>query len=95
MPFISDKFGTFTEFASASIVDILGETKIEEGIKLKAVDFNSYLLRNQGDHFEYEKLPALAQAFPINDIVISDFNNDNTQDLMLVGNDYNLSLIHI
>ncbi len=89
MPFISDKFKTYNEFASANIVDILGDDKIEDGIKLKAVDFYSYLLKNEGGKFIFEKLPPLAQASPINDMVVSDYNKDGKDDLLLVGNDYN------
>ena len=89
MPFISDKFETYKSFASASIVDILGKDKIDEGIQLKAVDFYSYILWNKGSNFEFEKLPPLAQVSPINDIEIADVNNDNKKDIIIVGNDYN------
>ncbi len=89
MPFISEKFKTYNDFASASVVDILGKEKMEEGISLKAVDFGSYLLWNEGGKFKYEKLPALAQISPINDCIAEDFNKDGLLDIMIVGNDYN------
>ncbi len=89
MPFISEKFETYNAFASASIGDILGKEKIDEGIKLKAVDFYSYILWNEGNKFNYEKLPPLAQTSPVNDILVRDFNKDGTKDIMIVGNDYN------
>ena len=89
MPFISEKFETYKSFASASLVDILGEEKIDEGIKLKCVDFYSYILWNDGGKFTFQKLPPLAQSAPINDMVIDDLNGDGHQDLFLVGNDYN------
>lgn len=89
MPFISENFPTYKEFAAASITDILGKDKIDEGIKLKAVDFHSYILWNEGNKFSYQKLPHLAQAFPINDIEVHDFNKDGQLDIIVLGNDYN------
>ena len=89
MPFISDKFKTYNAFASASLVDILGKDKIDGGVQLKAVDFNSYILWNEGSSFKFEKLHPLAQASPVNDIEILDINKDNKKDIIIVGNDYN------
>jgi len=89
MPFIAEKFETYKDFASASVIDILGNDKIEEGIQLKAVNFYSYIAWNEGNGFEFEKLPALAQIAPINDILIDDINDDKRPDIILVGNDYN------
>lgn len=89
MPFISEKFETYKSFASASLVDILGEEKIEDGLQLKCVDFKSYILWNEGGKFTFQKLPPLAQSAPINDMIVEDFNKDGHLDLFLVGNDYN------
>lgn len=89
MPFVSEKFKTYKDFASASIVDIYGKEKLESGISLEANDFYSYILWNDGTKLEYQKLPVLAQAFPINGIETSDINGDGFQDILLFGNDYN------
>ncbi len=89
MPFISEKFKTYNDFASASIGDILGQEKLENGIQLKAVDFYSYLLINDNGKFSYKKLPPLAQSSPINDLLVHDYNKDGKDDILVVGNDYN------
>lgn len=89
MPFISKKYESYASFASASIDEILGEQKIDNGIKLKAVDFNSYVLLNENGHFKFQKLPSLAQISPINDIVLKDVNKDDKLDIITIGNDYN------
>ncbi len=89
MPFVSEKFTTYKDFATASVVDIYGESKLNDGISLKANDFYSYILWNEGSYFEFEKLPVLAQSFPLNAIEIIDVNNDAKPDLLLAGNDYN------
>ncbi len=89
MPFVSEKFKTYRDFASASIVDIYGQDKIEGGISLEANDFYSYILWNNSTKLEYKKLPVLAQAFPVNASVTMDVNNDGLTDIVLAGNDYN------
>jgi len=89
MPFVSEKFKTYKEFASASVVAIYGKEKLESGIALKANDFYNYILWNEGDHLEFKKLPVLAQSFPLNATEILDVNGDKLPDLVLAGNDYN------
>lgn len=89
MPFIEEKYETYKAFANADVIDILGSKNIKEGIQLQAVDFHSYIVWNENGRFEFQKLPMLAQAFPINDILIQDLNDDGQQDIILIGNDYN------
>ncbi len=89
MPFVSEKFPTYNEFASASLVDIYGENKLEEGIALEANDFSSYILWNEGSQFTYSRLPMLAQAAPISDAVLVDADKDGRMDIIIAGNDYN------
>ncbi|NNE15134.1 MAG: VCBS repeat-containing protein [Saprospiraceae bacterium] len=89
MPFVSEKFKTYSEFAAASVGDIYGEDKLNSGIKLEVNNFYSYVLWNEGDKFRFEKLPPLAQISPVNDIVFLDVNNDDYSDIIIVGNDYN------
>ena len=89
MPFISEKFETYSAFANASLGDILGEEKIKEGIKLQATDFGSYYLWNENGKLVFEQMPPMAQISPINDIQIIDINKDGMDDIMIVGNDYN------
>ena len=89
MPFIKDKFETYKAFASAGIEDILGEDKIQEGIHLKAHNFYSLILWNENGKFKVDKLPALAQVSPVNDIIINDLDGNTTPDIIVVGNDYN------
>jgi hypothetical protein len=89
MPFVSEKFKTYKDFASASVVDIYGKEKLESGVSLKATSFYSYIIWNEGGKFKFQKLPVLAQAFPLNDTEIIDLDKDGDMDLILAGNDYN------
>ncbi|MEN8788095.1 MAG: VCBS repeat-containing protein [Flavobacteriaceae bacterium] len=88
MPFIKDKFPTYSEFANASLNDIYGE-KLSTSYSSEATEFNSILLLNKGDgNFEKIVLPIEAQIFPVLDILAIDINGDEYEDLILSGNIY-------
>ncbi len=88
MPFIKEKFGTYTEFANASLDDIYGQ-KLKDSYRKEVTEFRSILLLNKGDG-KYEKviLPPKAQEFPILAIEITDLNKDGFDDCILAGNIY-------
>lgn len=88
MPFIKDKFPTYSEFANASLSDIYGE-KLSSSYSTEATEFHSILLLNNGDgEFEKRVLPIEAQVFPALSIVAIDIDGDNFEDLILSGNIY-------
>ena len=88
MPFIKDKFPTYSEFANASLNDIYGE-KLSTSYSTEATEFNSVLLLNKGEgHFEKIILPIAAQVFPVLNIQAIDINGDSYEDLILSGNIY-------
>lgn len=89
MPFIEDKFPTYAEFANAGIDDILGEDKIKNALELKATEFHSLVLINDGNgKFSHKYLPNEAQIAPINGIISLDINKDGNLDLIVAGNNY-------
>ncbi len=89
MPFIKKKFPTYNDFGSAKLVDIYGKEKLEEALHLKANTFASVILVNQGNgQFKSIALPNLAQISSINDLIISDFDNDGKNDILIAGNMY-------
>lgn len=88
MPFIKGKFPNYTDFASATLVDIYGE-KLKTSYNKEVNTFESVLLINKGDgNFTQKVLPIEAQLFPILDISIYDFNKDGFNDCILAGNIY-------
>ena len=88
MPFVSDKFETYADFANATVDDIYGD-KLLTAYQKEVNTFESKLLLNTGDgNFEVIALPALAQMAPILDIMKDDVNGDGFEDLMVVGNIY-------
>ena len=88
MPFIKEKFPTYSEFANASLGDIYGE-KLDVSYEKEVNEFKSIVLINRGDgKFDKSVLPVEAQMFPTLDISTFDFNNDGYEDLILSGNIY-------
>ncbi len=88
MPFIKEKFGTYSEFANATLSDIYGD-ELSDAYENEANEFNSILLLNTGDNgFEKKILPIEAQQFPALSSVFVDINNDGYQDCIVAGNLY-------
>jgi len=88
MPFIKEKFGTYSEFANATLTDIYGD-KLSNSYENEANEFSSILLLNDGKgNFEKKKLPIQAQQFPILNSVFLDLNNDGYEDCIVAGNLY-------
>jgi len=92
MPFIADKYKTYNDFANASIEDILGDDKINEGLVLEVNNFASGILYNEGTKYSFQELPPAAQTFPLMGISSHDINKDGKQDLILGGNIFNMEI---
>ncbi len=88
MPFISDKFESYSSYANASLIDVYGKA-LEDAVEKKCTNFQSYLYTNTGDGFTKTPLPNEAQLRPILDGIELDINKDGKNDIVLVGNIYN------
>jgi len=90
MPFISEKFSLFSDFASSSLEAIYGPQKLSEALHYEANNFASMYIENRGDgSFDMRPLPSEAQLAPLNDMVIWDFDKDGNLDVIVAGNMYN------
>ncbi|MBZ9728465.1 VCBS repeat-containing protein [Salegentibacter sp. JZCK2] len=88
MPFLNDKFSTYSDFANANLKDIFGDS-LEDSYKAEATQFNSILLINKGNNeFDIRILPIEAQMFPVFETIFIDLNNDGFEDAVLAGNIY-------
>ncbi len=88
MPFIKEKFGSYTDFANATLTDIYGE-KLSESYRNEVTTFESILLINQGEGiFKKQNLPIYAQQFPLLKTIVTDIDNDGFDDCILAGNIY-------
>lgn len=87
MPFLKEKFPSYSSFASSTLVGIYGEEKLNESLHYTATNFASVYLENTGEgKFNVFSLPLEAQLSPINDMVVYDFNKDGNLDVVLGGN---------
>lgn len=85
MPFISEKFPSFHEFANASLDDMYGE-KLGNALHVKVSDFKSYVFMNNDGKFEPVALPMEAQLAPINAMLVKDWTGNGHPDILLAGN---------
>ena len=92
MPYVGEKFKDFHSFASAKLIDILPEKKVDEAVVYEISNFESILLVNNNGKLVPKPLPIEAQVSPIKSSVIDDFNSDGHKDLFLVGNHYGVEV---
>ena len=92
MPFVSEKFKDYHSFASSKLLDILPEEKVKGAVIYEISNFESVILINEGGKLIKQNLPAMAQISPIKSSLISDFNKDGHQDILIVGNHYGVEV---
>lgn len=93
MPFIKDKFPTFTEFSEATLEDVYGKEALDKALHLKVHMLNSIFLENNGNgNFSITSLPKMLQIAPIMDFEFIDINNDNNKEIIAIGNHYNVEV---
>lgn len=88
MPFISEKFPTYKEFAEAEMESVYGD-KLNEALHLEVTGLYSSVFLNDGlGNFTINHLPKMAQISPIQDMIVEDVNNDGNLDIIAAGNMY-------
>jgi len=93
MPVIRKKYIYATEFARASLADIVGAEKLEKSQILTANYFQNAILVNDGKgNFTVSALPGRAQWAPFYDAQIIDANGDKLPDILLAGNFYDCNI---
>tara|TARA_B110000037_G_scaffold40411_1_gene50037 strand:+ start:103083 stop:106424 length:3342 start_codon:yes stop_codon:yes gene_type:complete len=88
MPFIEQKFPTYSEFSTADVENIYGTEALEAALHYSATNFHSVILLSNGTNYEIEDLPSHAQLGPVNKSIPMDVNNDGHLDLVAAGNNY-------
>ncbi|AOW21547.1 VCBS repeat-containing protein [Urechidicola croceus] len=92
MPFLNKKYLSYADFANADFTDLFSKEKLSTSLKKEVYELASCYFKNNGNNtFEKHELPFMAQVSNVFDIVIDDFNNDQFPDLLLIGNNYEIS----
>lgn len=89
MPAIKAKFKDYNSFASANLKQIYTTKMLEDALSYEITSFESIYLENKNGKFKAGPLPQLAQLSAINQMVVDDFDDDGSLDVVLAGNLYN------
>lgn len=87
--FFTKMFKDYTSFSYASIENMLDTAtlnRVDQTFYTNTT--SSYILWNNENLFEWEKLPISCQVSPIRKTIVHDFNNDGYPDVVLAGNDH-------
>lgn len=92
LPKVNKKFLSFDDFAQASLQEVFGAKSLSTSLIKSVTELESCYFENTGGNaFIKHPLPADAQYSSIRDLKIVDLNNDGWEDLLICGNDYQLS----
>jgi len=92
VPELKGKFEKYDIFASLDVKEVYGEENLENALRLSVNTFESAALINKTDFFDFKPLPVQAQFSSINDIIIKDYDGDQINDLLIVGNMYHAEI---
>jgi len=85
MPWIAERFPTYTSFGAASVAEILGDRM--SGTKVLPANWlETTVFLNRGSHFEARPLPIEAQFAPAFGVSVADLDGDGTEDIFLSQN---------
>jgi len=92
MPYLNKEYLSYKRFAKATLEDLFTKDKLDKAVKKRVYTLGCTYFENDGNgNFKAHKLPGLAQVSTVQDIAIENFNDDNYPDLILVGNNYEIS----
>ena len=80
------KFTSYKSYADAGMEDIFSAEELKDAQRLKATWLETTIFENRNGKFFPKKLPLEAQFSPVYKIIVADLNNDNVNDLILLGN---------
>ncbi|SEM22954.1 Repeat domain-containing protein [Maribacter orientalis] len=88
-PIFRAKYSTFKSYSKATISNLFNKDELKGSTRLIGNYDKSIIMENLGNgSFKYSPLPTDVQVSPINGMVTLDYNNDQKEDILLVGNNY-------
>ena len=92
MPFITEKFPTYTDYAIADISKIYGKENLEKALHFSVTSFSSVAFISQQEGYSINRLPVFCQFGPINKSILADFNADGNLDVVVAGNNFGVEI---
>lgn len=90
IPLVKKKFQSYQAFAKSSVGDVV--TVDGARVKKKVVELSTCYFENKGQNDFFKRiLPMGAQQSSVNAILIDDLNGDSYVDILLAGNNYEIS----
>lgn len=86
LPSLNKKFLRYSDFAVATIDDILTKEQIQKANKSYIYHMQTSLLINNNGKFQLKPLPVEAQFSIVNSILYNDYDGDGKEDILLAGN---------
>lgn len=88
-PVFRKRFDSYKSFGRATLDSVLTKEEIDRSLVLKTNHMlSSYIENLGGGKFNIRALPSPTQIAPIFGMSVSDINDDNFLDVLLVGNDF-------
>ncbi|MGO4912723.1 VCBS repeat-containing protein [Leeuwenhoekiella sp. W20_SRS_FM14] len=92
IPPLNKKFLSYHAFAQAHIEDLFSKEKLKKADKKKVFTLETTYFENTGNStFKVHKLPFMTQISSTKAIFTDDFNSDGFKDILLLGNDSEIS----
>lgn len=92
MPFLKKKYPNYKDYSKARFQDILPADKLHKATKKEVYELASCYFENTGNNrFKKHVLPFDVQVSSVFAIQVYDFNADGYEDILLAGNNYEVS----
>ena len=85
MPFIRERFDSFTAFSTAGVAEFMG-ARMTQMKDMEVNTLESMVFLNRGDRFEAHPLPIEAQFSPVFGVAVGDIDGDGREDVFVSQN---------
>ncbi len=92
VPSLKKKFVRYAAYADAMVEDVFPKKELETAQQFTANELRSCWLENSGGKLVLHALPNEAQMAPVRSIIVHDFDQNGSPDLLLAGNDYGIEV---
>lgn len=90
LPSLKKKFVRYATYGQATVEDVFPKKELDDAQQLVAGELRSCWLENVNGRFTVHALPNAAQMSPAKTILLSDFDQNGSTDILLAGNDYGM-----